>query len=640
MTQQKNHDIWSQLEQSVLSALETYSNVHRGSGYHSQVTTHLFEQARVVVLEYLGLSKSTYEVIFCSPRRSELITRELGRDHYRLLSSKEIGLALGVRAIAIKRGSIPRKIVYDTGGGTTRLISKEWVIWAGTPDRFEAGTPAIINVIAFAKALRLIKHYGSDIFKESRQALMNVQDLLYRDELGRDTGKALLEELKKRLIGNQSNVPTTSYEQLFVNLDNSASTPTFGPIWNSFRQGLKQPQQIQDEIVEEVRRICANALGAPAEEYDIFFTSNTTEAINLVAESLGRESESEVEPVILNTLLEHSSNDLPWRMIPGATLIRINVDRDGLIDHVEMERLVSEYNQEGQYGTKRVKLVAISGASNVLGICNNLKEISQIVHKYGAHLLVDGAQLVAHRKIDMEATGIDYLAFSGHKVYAPFGCGALIVRKELLRFSKETAAQIQSSGEENFAGIAALGKALQLLQQVGMDVVEAEEQRLTAYLLQSLSRIPGLKIHGIGAKDNPHFSQKLGVVAIELKGKMANEIAKKLALFGGIGVRYGCHCSHIIVKHILGVSPGLERFQKVMLTILPKVQLPGVLRVSLGIQNTRDDVNRLVQTLEKIASKGNHSSSHSGIDSGLIPASKVRQSLKRRLLEAEKKVYS
>ncbi len=169
--------------------------------------------------------------------------------------------------------------------------------------------------------------------------------------------------------------------------------------------------------------------------YEVIFTSNATEAINLVAESLSRESEDGTEPVLINTLLEHSSNDLPWRMLPGYSLIRLYVDDEGFMDLKELEKLLSDYNQNGQHGKKRIKLVAVSGASNVLGVCNSLEEISRIVHSYGARLLVDAAQLIAHRKVDMEACGIDYLAFSAHKVYAPFGCGVLVARKGLLDFS-------------------------------------------------------------------------------------------------------------------------------------------------------------------------------------------------------------
>ena len=139
-----------------------------------------------------------------------------------------------------------------------------------------------------------------------------------------------MDELRQTLIGRGVRVPTVEGARPFINLDNAASTPTFTPIWDAVCQTWRQPRQVQDEIVQEVKSICAEVLGAPLAAYDVIFTSNTTEAINLVAESLGNESEPDIEPVVLNTLLEHNSNELPWRTIPGVSLIRLPVDAEGL----------------------------------------------------------------------------------------------------------------------------------------------------------------------------------------------------------------------------------------------------------------------------------------------------------------------
>jgi selenocysteine lyase/cysteine desulfurase len=344
-------------------------------------------------------------------------------------------------------------------------------------------------------------------------------------------------------------------------------------------------------------------LGAPLTDYDVIFTSNTTESINLVAESMNHEGEQDTEPVLINTLLEHSSNDLPWRMVPVSSLIRLSVDAEGFIDINGLDTLLCAYNQRGQYGKKRIRLVAVSGASNVLGVYNNLAEISRIVHKYGARLLVDAAQLVAHRKVEMEKCEIDYFAFSAHKAYAPFGCGVLVVKKGLLHFNSAEMELIRSSGEENAGGIAALGKALVLLQRIGLDLIQEEEQALTGRALRGLSEISGLTIHGIKDTDSPRFSQKGGIIVFNLTGILSDRVAKALAEQGGIGIRYGCHCAHILIKHMLGVSPGLEKFQRIMLTLLPMVKLPGVARVSLGIGNSKKEVDELVRIMGKIAGK-------------------------------------
>jgi selenocysteine lyase/cysteine desulfurase len=597
----KSIDAFTALDRGVYASLQRYSNVHRGSGHNSIVTTHLYEQARSIVLVYLGLTKSKYYVIFCSARNAEMLRTQLNPKSYQSISSRDIGLSLGICAMAVKKKYLPAGIPFQTGGGTAKLMSKDWVIWSDAPGKFEAGTPAIINVIAFARALRMKQQSGKDLFNGGAGEKLTASELLYNDELLKYSGQELLGELRKTLIGSGLEVPTMGGKSKFINLDNSASTPTFTPIWNAFRRTLSQPAHVQQKIIQEVRAVCSIALGAPLADYDVIFTSNTTEAINLVAESYKRESNEGIKPLILNTLLEHSSNDLPWRSIPGSSLIRLQVDTYGFIDLQELETLMSHYNHKAKYGKQRIKFVAVSGASNVLGVCNNIKEISKIVHRFGARFLVDAAQLVAHRKIDMEEYGIDYLAFSAHKVYAPFGCGLLMVRKGLLNFDSEEMQQINSSGEENASGIAALGKSLLLMQRIGMDVIQNEELALTARVLRGLAQIPGLRIYGIKNTESPEFSHKIGVVVFTLKGMVSSHVAKELALRGGIGVRFGCHCAHILVKHILAVPPFLEKFQRLIQTLFPKLRLPGVVRVSLGIENSAEDVDRLIKVLSKIA---------------------------------------
>ncbi len=594
-------DAWAALERAVCAALETYSNVHRGSGHYSIVSTHLYEQARDIVLEHLALPKDRYVVVFCTPRRAEVLKAQLRPGSYHCASSEDVGPPLGVRAMAVDRKALPEGIPYETGGGTARLVAPSWVIWAHAPDRFEAGTPAIVNVIAFAKALRLVEQLGQDAFRKPPADSRTAAEILYCDELESYAGRELLDELGRTLIGRGVNVPTANGLRPFVNLDNAASTPTFTPIWDAVRQTWRQPGPVQQAIIDEVKSICAEVLGAPAAGYDVIFTSNTTEAINLAAECLGRESEPGVEPVVVNTYLEHNSNELPWRRLPGGQLIRLPVDDEGFIDCAELETILRAYNQEGRYGRKRIKLVAVSGASNVLGVFNDPAEISRIVHRYGARLLVDAAQLVAHRKVETERWGIDYLAFSAHKVYAPFGSGALVVRKGLLGVDPAELERIRSSGEENTGGIAALGKALVLLQRIGWDVIQEREQALTRQALRGMAQIPGLKIYGTQNPDSPRFAQKGGVIIFSVKDVPPNQVAARLAEYGAIGVRSGCHCAHMLVKRLLHIPLVLEWLQGLILTLFTQVALPGVVRVSFGIENSDEDIDTLIRVLGDIA---------------------------------------
>jgi len=321
---------------------------------------------------------------------------------------------------------------------------------------------------------------------------------------------------------------------------------------------------------------------------------------------------------------------LPWRALPGSSLIRLSVDADGFVDSRELEALLSAYNERGEHGEERIRLVAVSGASNVLGVFNDLAVIGRIAHRYGARLLVDAAQLVAHRKVAMASCGIDYLAFSGHKAYAPFGTGVLVARKGLLDFSPEEMDRIRSSGEENTAGIAALGKALVLLQRIGLDVIQEEEQALTARLLDGMRRVPGLKIYGIANPESSAFAHKGGVISFDLKGRISHSVARELAAHGGIGVRSGCHCAHLLVKRMLGVPGWAERLQGLVVTVRRRFELPGLVRVSLGLENSEEDADRVVEVLGGIA-RGSR---------GGLRARSVRQRLDRFSHAAARRVYS
>ena len=192
-----------------------------------------------------------------------------------------------------------------------------------------------------------------------RPAAACAADILYRDDLTQLSGRALLDALRATLIGRGIRVPTAAGPRPFINLDNAASTPTFTPIWDAYRLALRQPEYVQQEIIREVRAIGAGFLGAPAADYDLLFTTNTTEAINLVAESLRREFEPDGSMVVLNTLLEHNSNELPWRNLPGVTLLRLPIDDEGFVDPAELEAMLSAYNEQGGHGSQRIRLVAV-----------------------------------------------------------------------------------------------------------------------------------------------------------------------------------------------------------------------------------------------------------------------------------------
>jgi selenocysteine lyase/cysteine desulfurase len=187
-------------------------------------------------------------------------------------------------------------------------------------------------------------------------------------------------------------------------------------------------------VVEHAREVAAMFFNAPQSGWEHIFVANTTEAINIASWHFARrareaKAHDSCDTVVVNTVLEHNSNELPWRALSDVELLRLQVDKEGFIHLESLESLLRAYNEQGLRGARRIRLVAVSGASNVLGSMNDLGAISALVHAYGAQLLVDGAQLTAHRQIDLTRDNIDYYAYSGHKMYAPFGSGGLVVRK-------------------------------------------------------------------------------------------------------------------------------------------------------------------------------------------------------------------
>jgi selenocysteine lyase/cysteine desulfurase len=633
---------YKELENCIYTALETYSNVHRGSGHFSKVSTQLYDKSREVVLDFMGLNMRSNMVVFCTARRAPAFLKLLKEGSYKTLRSNDFGLRLGVTAVAIRKNVMPAGIPFETGGGTTKLYGEDWAMWANAPDRFEAGTPAIINIIAFAKALLMMKKWGNDIFRQRPNEEMDAEKILYYDELKPYNGIGLLYELRKKLIGRNILVPTTKGLQAFINFDNSASTPTFSPVWDAFSNTIRQPENTRKAIINEVRQICAEKLGAPLSDYDILFTSNTTESINLAAQNPGKEASPGIQPVILTTIMEHSSNDLPWRMVAGNKLIRLPVSNEGLFDLNVLESILRSYNMEYQHGSERIKLLAVSGASNVLGSCNDLPAIGELAKRYGARLLVDAAQLVAHRKIDMQAAGIDYLAFSAHKVYAPFGTGVLIVRKGLLHFGDDDLKLINTSAEENPGGIAALGKALLLLNRIGYDHIEEHEKKLTSKAMKEMAGIPGLKLHGLVQNESFIPAHKIGVIGFDLKDRMSSKVAGKLARRGGIGLRYGCLCAHLIIKQLAGFTPFQEKVQRLVLKLVPILNLQGITRASFGIQNTEKEVDIMINELKRIVS-GNETSGTLAVGTNVkisaIPEKIVKQQIKEFVKEREHLVF-
>jgi cysteine desulfurase/selenocysteine lyase len=314
---------------------------------------------------------------------------------------------------------------------------------------------------------------------------------------------------------------------------------------------------------------------------EIIFVRGTTEAINLVAQAYARPRFKPGDEILI-TALEHHANIVPWQMVceqTGCTLKVAPIDRRGELLYEELEKLL----------TPRTRLVAIAHVSNALGTVLPVKRIVDAAHARGAVVLVDGAQAVPHSRIDVQALGVDFYAFSGHKVYAPTGIGVLYAREELLAsmppwqgggemiltvaFDKTTYNELPwkfEAGTPNISGAVGLGAALDYLEGLGIEALAAHEARLLSLATTELARLPGITLVGTA----PH---KAAVVSFTLEGVHAHDLGTILDA-EGVAVRTGHHCA-MPVMTFLGI--------------------PATARASFGCYNTEEDVARLVAALGK-----------------------------------------
>ena len=326
---------------------------------------------------------------------------------------------------------------------------------------------------------------------------------------------------------------------------------------------------------------------------EVVFVRNTTEAINLVAMSWGRANVGQGDVIILS-VMEHHSNLVPWQLLAessGARLEFIGLDGAGRLVLDDLDRLLDEYGS-------RVKLVGVSGMSNVLGTINPVSEIASRVHEAGALLLVDGAQSVPHLAVDVRLLGADFLAFSGHKMLGPTGIGILWARKEILQSMPPflgggdmiKSVHLRESqwndiphkfeaGTPNMAQAIGLGVAVEYLESLGMENVRAHEQQIAAYALERLAVVPDLRIYG------PPAGERGGVVTFNLMrdGELLihpHDLASILDR-EGVAIRAGHHCAQPLMEHY-GV--------------------PATARASFYVYNTEAEVDALVDALLKAQS--------------------------------------
>ncbi len=414
----------------------------------------------------------------------------------------------------------------------------------------------------------------------------------------------------------------------FINFDNAATTPPLMPVmkavdeemkmYGSIGRGFSQKSNHSTDLYMETRDTVMEFLGADPSYYTCFYVNNTTDGLNKLASAL---VESE-DDLVLATRIEHHANDLSWR--ERCNVIYAEVDEQGRIIYEDIERLLTE--NEG-----KVKYVCVTAASNVTGYVTDVHRIARMAHEHGAMIIVDGAQIVAHRQFSMKGEtpeeNIDFFVFSAHKMYSPYGGGAVIgpweilnehmpefygggivkiVRDETVKY--KSAPEVYEAGSPNYAGVVGLAEAIKVLQEVGFDAISEHEQKLNRRLIDGLRKLDNVVIYG----DTENISDRVGVVSFNFTDINSFYLAMDLSNEGGVATRRGAFCAHPYVWRMMGIPDAdVANFEN-----CTDANTPGMIRVSFGIYNTEEEVDRF---LEILAATLNKSREHTLLDSEAVP---------------------
>lgn len=420
--------------------------------------------------------------------------------------------------------------------------------------------------------------------------------------------------LRNLLIGIDAKVDIINGKKVScINFDNAATTPPLKSVvesiislsnyYGSIGRGAGHKSEITTKIYNESREYLMDFFNIKdKEKYTVIYVSNTTEGIN----KLARTFKHKKDDIVLCTRMEHHSNDLPWRRRWKIEYAGVDVLGRLKIDEIQ-DKLI---HYKG-----KIKYVTVTGASNVTGYINDIHKIAKIAHKYGAKIIVDGAQLVPHLKVDMSGKEddeyIDFLVFSAHKLYAPFGGGAIIGLKDV--FDKNLpdadgggtveivmdkkieylgAPEKNEAGTPNFFGAIAISKALESLDTIGFDIIHENENKLKNKLLEGLISIPRI----INYADINEVEDRLGICVFNIESLYHADVAEVLAKVYGISVRQGWFCAHPYCRRLMHVS---EKDASAFIHDDNK-RMPGMIRVSFGIYNTEEEVDYFLNSIEQI----------------------------------------
>jgi cysteine desulfurase/selenocysteine lyase len=442
-------------------------------------------------------------------------------------------------------------------------------------------------------------------------------------------------------VGLDAQVPLLNgSRQTYIYLDNAASTPSLKAVqhtverfleyYSSVHRGTGFKSQLATHAYEEARQVTLRFMGADPAEHTCVFIKNTTEAVNKLARRFPFTPERNV---VLTSAMEHHSNDLPWRSV--AETIHVHLTPEGYLDEANFDLLLNQYGP-------RLALVAITGASNVTGILNPIHRLAEKTHRLGALIFVDCAQLAPHRKIEMlplaDPAHLDFVAISAHKMYAPFGTGALVGREDVFLAGDPdqrgggtveivtlddviwaNPPDKEEAGSPNTVGAVALAAAITQLEEIGMPSVANHETELTAYALEKLSGVPGVQI--FGSIDPARAGERLGVIPLSLEHVPHFLVAAILGHEFGIGVRSGCFCAHPYILHLLNLTSQEAQAVRSRMAAGDRSEMPGMIRASFGLYNTFEEVDAFVTALDRIA-RGQYTGKYTQVKSTgeFIPA--------------------
>lgn len=422
------------------------------------------------------------------------------------------------------------------------------------------------------------------------------------------------------VLGSDVTVPlVTGGEVTYAALDYAASAPALRRVWDdvaayapyygSVHRGAGYLSQLSTDLFETSRKEVAAFLGC-REDDQVVFTRSTTDSLNLLAAAVP----AGTEVFVFET--EHHASLLPWEQRDGARVRYLSAPRSPRQAVETLEKALAER-------AGGPALVCVTGASNVTGELWPVRELAAAAHAYGARIVLDAAQLAPHHPVDIAEADVDWVAFSGHKLYAPFGAGVLAGRADWLREARpylagggasrkvarrddggvdvewHTTAARHEAGSPNVIGVYAIASACKALSEAGFDGLVARERQLIAKVREGLAEVPEVRLLSLFGDDAP----RVGVLSFVVEGWNSSHFAAALSAEYGIGVRDGLFCAHPLLRTLLDSEPG-EPGECGAPEAAPGERSLNAIRVSFGAGTPDEHVERFVRAVKELVRDG------------------------------------